>query len=262
MGDEVDLRSFPYIPLHIGRLQRSKAWLICKREPALAFYMVNLWMRAWHEVPAGSIEDDDDVLSDAAMCPLNVWKKVREKVLRGWEARDGRVYNTTVAEVGQTTWAAKQGQIQRTSAARQARLQSREQQTTEPVASSVTDNDTEDVTASNITKLNLTEPNRTKLNLEGRGVGKPFALEAPALPDAGKPAPKPPKRAMALPDNFSPNEEGFDLADRLLGDRVAAEFDKFRDHHLKTGKVYKDWDAAWRGWVRRADEFHQQRKLS
>lgn len=83
-----------------------------------------------------------------------------------------------------------------------------------------------------------------------------------ASPDAGKPAPKPPKRAMALPDNFSPNEEGFDLADRLLGDRVSAEFDKFRDHHLKTGKAYKDWDAAWRGWVRRADEFHQQRKIS
>jgi hypothetical protein len=43
----------PYMPLYIQRLQRSKAWLRCKRRPELAFYMVNLWMRAWHEVPAG-----------------------------------------------------------------------------------------------------------------------------------------------------------------------------------------------------------------
>src|SRR5262249_5330401 len=67
---EVDLRDFPYMPFEVARLRRSKAWLICKRRPELAFYMLNLWTAAWHERPGGSLEDDDDVLADAAMCPV------------------------------------------------------------------------------------------------------------------------------------------------------------------------------------------------
>jgi hypothetical protein len=69
---DCNLRAFEYIPLLIARLRRSRAWLTCKRRPELAFYMINLWTAAWHEVPAGSLEDDDDVLADLAMCdPAN-----------------------------------------------------------------------------------------------------------------------------------------------------------------------------------------------
>jgi uncharacterized protein YdaU (DUF1376 family) len=94
MGDatDADVSDFPYMPLYIGRLQRSKAWLTCKRDPALAFYMMNLWMRSWHEVPLGSIEDDD-ILADAATCDPKTWDKIKDKVLRGWERRDGRLFH-------------------------------------------------------------------------------------------------------------------------------------------------------------------------
>lgn len=31
--------------------------------------------------------------------------------------------------------------------------------------------------------------------------------------------------------------------------RIAAEFERFRDHALANGRVQKDWPAAWRNWV-------------
>jgi hypothetical protein len=103
-----DLTDFPYMPLQVARLRRSKAWLICKRRPDLAFYMLNLWTAAWHERPAGSLEDDDDVLADLAMCSPERFDKLREAVLRGWvKCSDGRLYHPVVAEVVLEVWEQK-----------------------------------------------------------------------------------------------------------------------------------------------------------
>lgn len=119
---EVNLQDFGFIPLHIKRLQQSKAWLKCKRRPELAFYLMNLWMRAWHEHPAGSIEADDDVLADAAMCPPRLWPKLRDDLLRGWiECSDGRRYHPVVAELAMGAWAEKLAQRARTKAATDAK---------------------------------------------------------------------------------------------------------------------------------------------
>ena len=74
---DADLSDFRFMPLEVTRLCRSKAWLICKRLPELAFYIINLFAAAWHERPAGSL---------AAMCP----PEVRADVMRGWfKAADG-----------------------------------------------------------------------------------------------------------------------------------------------------------------------------
>ena len=79
-----DLIGLDYMPLFVRRLRKSKSWLMAKRQPELGFYMVNLWTAAWSEVPAASLEDDDDVLADAAMCSPDEWEHVREQVLQGW----------------------------------------------------------------------------------------------------------------------------------------------------------------------------------
>lgn len=101
----IDLRGMQYMPLQIERLRRSKAWLICKRRPDLAFHMLNLWMVAWHEVPAGSMENDDDVLADAAMCDVRKWPRIKDDVMRGWTlADDGRLYHETVREIAVDTF--------------------------------------------------------------------------------------------------------------------------------------------------------------
>ena len=81
---------------------------MCKREPALAFYLMNLWMRSWHELPAGSLENDDDVLADAAMCEPRLWAKIKSKVLRGWTQQNGRLFHTTVTEIAEESFETKQ----------------------------------------------------------------------------------------------------------------------------------------------------------
>ncbi|MDB6102557.1 MAG: hypothetical protein JWO52_2556 [Gammaproteobacteria bacterium] len=105
---EVDLTSFAYMPLEVARLRRSKAWLICKRRPELAFYMMNLWTASWHERPPGSLEDDDDVLADFAMCPPKEWSRIRADVMRGWlKCSDGRLYHKVVVEKANEAWLSK-----------------------------------------------------------------------------------------------------------------------------------------------------------
>jgi hypothetical protein len=105
---EVDLRDFKFMPLEVARLRRSKAWLICKRRPELAFYMLNLWTASWHERPAGSLEDDEDVLADAAMCPPERWTEVKDDALRGWvKCTDDRLYHPVVAEKVTESWQGK-----------------------------------------------------------------------------------------------------------------------------------------------------------
>lgn len=163
---EVDLRDFSWMPIEIHRLRRSKAWLLCKRRPELAFYLINLWTAAWHEVPAASLEDDDDVLADLAMCEPSKWPKLREQVLRGWvKAEDGRLYHPVVAELARNAWAQRLAQRQRTEAARTARELKRQQSlreaasalTTEPATHAVAVSVTEHATASNGTERNGTE---------------------------------------------------------------------------------------------------------
>src|ERR1700744_2121165 len=106
---DCDLRDFRFMPLEVERLRRSKAWLICKRQPELAFHMVNLWMASWHEMPAASLEDDDDVLADAAVCEPKPWARLRETILRGWvKCSDGRLYHPVVAEKARESWAERQ----------------------------------------------------------------------------------------------------------------------------------------------------------
>ena len=140
---EADLRDFPFMPIMVQRLKRSRAWLLCKRRPELAFYLVNLWTEAWHSKPAGPLENDDLVLADAAMCSEATFAELRPDIMRGWvECHDGRLYHPVVAEQVLIAWERKLAQRSRTEAARAARDAKRKG------ASSVTEDVTDVVTDS------------------------------------------------------------------------------------------------------------------
>lgn len=203
---EVDLRDFSWMPIEIHRLRRSKAWLMCKRKPELAFYMLNLWTACWHDTPAGSLEDDDDVLADLAMCEPTKWAKVRDQVLHGWiKASDGRLYHPVVAEKAQEAWAQKQAQRQRTEAARLAREQKRQQSQQQPMSSAttstVTSSVTETVTASNGTDREQTGQG-TDRERRGNGDSSNSAAVASAAsaapPGSADPPPDPAEAIFAL----------------------------------------------------------------
>lgn len=104
--DYVDLSSLEYMPLYIAKLRGSKAWLVCKRRPELAYYLQNLWMTAWQERPAGSIEADDDVMAEAAKCgTFELWVDLKSELLRGWVmCSDGRYYCRSMVPMVQRGW--------------------------------------------------------------------------------------------------------------------------------------------------------------
>jgi hypothetical protein len=56
---DVDLRDFRFMPLDVVQLQNSEIWAIADGWTAKA--LANLWTRAWHQVPAGSLPDDDSL---------------------------------------------------------------------------------------------------------------------------------------------------------------------------------------------------------
>src|ERR1700730_8381467 len=98
---DVDLRDFRFMPLDVVQLQNSETWAIADGWTAKA--LVNLWMRAWHQVPAGSLPDDDILLRTWAGVP--VWESVRNVALRGFvKCSDGRLYHRVICEKALAAW--------------------------------------------------------------------------------------------------------------------------------------------------------------
>lgn len=65
-----------------------------------------------------------------------------------------------------------------------------------------------------------------------------------------------PKRACQLPEDFEPDETATALAAELGGGVcIRIELPRFRDYHAARGKPMKDWQAAFRTWLRNARQF-------
>ena len=91
-----DLRSYPWMPLDISRLMTSETWMLGTDAQKVA--SLTLWMKSWHQVPAGSLPDNDRMLEQLSE-RLKDWPKVRSFAMRGWfKCSDGRLYHATVCE--------------------------------------------------------------------------------------------------------------------------------------------------------------------
>lgn len=64
------------------------------------------------------------------------------------------------------------------------------------------------------------------------------------------------RRAEQLCDGWRPQPADWQTAIEQLGEPIAEiELQKFTDHARTNGRTAKDWNAAWRNWVRRAVEY-------
>lgn len=117
---EVDLRDFQFMPLDVVRLRDSDLSAVPDGEVFRA--AVLSWCVAWHQAPAASLPDDDDVLARLLGYGRDVrgWKKLRAKgALRGWTlCNDGRLYHPVVAEKARDAWTGKMKQRWMTECAR------------------------------------------------------------------------------------------------------------------------------------------------
>jgi hypothetical protein len=105
---DCDLRDFQYMELDVRRLRDSKFAATPNGDAFRAGIL--LWCAAWHQVPAGSLPDDDVELAQFAgfgRMPVGVreWKKLRKEAMAGFvECSDGRLYHTVVAEKALQAW--------------------------------------------------------------------------------------------------------------------------------------------------------------
>jgi hypothetical protein len=134
--DDLDLRDFQYMPLDVVRLVDSDLTALSTGDEFKA--AVILWCKAWHQVPASSLPDDDRMLAHLAGYGRDIreWKKVREVALRKFvKCDDGRLYHPTIASKALEASEAKRKQRERTSAAtnaRQAKSAKRDDDRNEP----------------------------------------------------------------------------------------------------------------------------------
>lgn len=105
---DCDLRDFPFMPLDVVRLRDSDIAAISSGDEFRC--AVLLWCASWHQIPAGSLPDDDIVLSQFAGFGrvVKAWKKLRNGSLRGWvKCSDGRLYHPVVAEKAVEAWTSR-----------------------------------------------------------------------------------------------------------------------------------------------------------
>jgi hypothetical protein len=112
---DADLQDFPFMPLHVARLRDSD--LAAEEEPEACWYAVLLWAASWHQLPAGSLPDNDTVLMRLVGLGRDkkTWQRNKEGAMRGFVlCSDGRFYHPVVAEQVNEAWDGKIRQRHRT----------------------------------------------------------------------------------------------------------------------------------------------------
>lgn len=95
---DCDVSTLPGFMLDTVRLLGSELWALSTGDEFKA--AVALWCRAWHQVPAASLPDDDAVLCSFAGYGRDGkgWRKVRTMALHGFiKCADGRLYHPVLA---------------------------------------------------------------------------------------------------------------------------------------------------------------------
>lgn len=98
--EDTDLRHMPGYMIDVQSLLGSD--LAALGDPAANWFAVLTWCASFHQIPAGSLPDDDTVLAYLVRLGRDVrtWKKMREKgAMKGWvKHSDGRLYHPAVTK--------------------------------------------------------------------------------------------------------------------------------------------------------------------
>ena len=123
---DADLRDFAFMPIEISRLFGSA--FHARANDAEWRGGFTLWLKSWHQVPAGSLPKDDIELCRLAELGRDgkTWKRIKAMALHGWaEHADGRLYHGVVTPKASEAWKRKLDQRTRTLKARIAALEKR-----------------------------------------------------------------------------------------------------------------------------------------
>ena len=96
---DCDLRTFRYMPFDVARFRDSRFSAVI--DPAAGFFAIQLWAAAWHQVPAGSLPNEDAMLRMLSGCGRDqrLWDSVKDGALYGFVPHaDGRLYHPAITE--------------------------------------------------------------------------------------------------------------------------------------------------------------------
>lgn len=100
---DCDLRGLVYMPLDVTRLLDSDLMALSTGDEFKA--ALCLWLKAWGQVPAASLPDDERLLARFCGVSLGEWRTLAPRALHGWtKCADGRLYHAVVAEKALTAW--------------------------------------------------------------------------------------------------------------------------------------------------------------
>jgi hypothetical protein len=270
---EVDLRDFGFMPLDVLRLRDSDLMALSTGEEFKA--AVSLWCVAWHQIPAGSLPNDDRLLARFSGAG-SAWKKVKEGALRGFvECSDGRLYHTTIAGKAQEAWGSKLAQRARTAAATAAREAKRRAQQSGTNGEREQQRDVVRDVKRDEQREQTTDVHQGTWIVKGQGQGDLLLLPSeddPAPPQSAGPEPEPPppfdgenaealngKAIVTLAAAWElPEEWGLD-AERLgwKPAEVIRQSERFRQYWTQgrgqgTRRSVKGWRQTWSNWLEKA----------
>jgi hypothetical protein len=101
---DVDLRDFRYMKLYGDDMLESDTWWESSHEEKVV--ALTSWWRSWHQVPAGSLPNDEVRLARMlGYGTVDQFRPIRERGLRGWtECSDGRLYHKVVCRIVLEAW--------------------------------------------------------------------------------------------------------------------------------------------------------------
>lgn len=103
---DADLRGYDFMPLLVQRLIDSDFWALSSGDECKA--ALTLWCKAWTQIPAGSLPDDDKILAHLSGAGQK-WSKVKAMALRGWgKCSDGRLHHSVLSGLAADAWEKRQ----------------------------------------------------------------------------------------------------------------------------------------------------------
>jgi hypothetical protein len=198
---DCDLRDYPFLPLDVARLRDSAIVDAITGDEFRA--AVLLWCSAWHQVPAGSLPDDDAQLAKFAGYGrvIREWLKVRPGALYGWEkGPDGRLYHPVIVEKALEAWAGRRSASKRGKAGAAKRWGNKDSRND---ASAIVENSSAISTDGSAIQKNgsaITAAIEKHSNREGQGKGYGEGEEGSATAAAAAPPPPSEPDLFGLPE--------------------------------------------------------------
>lgn len=104
------------------RIKSSKTWRLCPSDQKNN--LLRVWLDCWNEVPAGSWENDSELIAAAIDVPPRIFEAHRDILMRGWVLHsDGRLYHPVITTMVQGMVDMRTGYAERARRARDKKKQ-------------------------------------------------------------------------------------------------------------------------------------------